>query len=226
MKCFLLLMTFLPSVLWAQDYTVTYGVKGAFAQVNQEIVTRMYEGTGVTPTYVYQPSARMMMATNEGKADAALFRAKGAEVKFPNLVPLPTPHYNISIRAFTNRDLPIEDWASLKGYRIAYISGFLIARNNTTNMDRIETKTLEQAMNLLAANRVDVVIASTASGLEITQQPDKKSLIMMERALATVPLYHYVHKRHAEIVPVLTENLKQLREQGEVDAIIQRVLSF
>lgn len=224
MKRFTALMFTLVATAWSDDFTITYGTEGLFAKVNQAIVSAIYKESGQSPTFIFVPTSRYMLAADEGKADGALFRVKGAEKTFQNLVPLPTPHYSVHIHTFSTQALDLPSWDALKPYRIAYISGFLVAERNTQNMDRFESKTLDQALKLLEAGRVDVVVATRDSGMEWVRSRPGSPILMSETPLVKIPLHHYLHKQHTALIPELTENLEKLKASGEIDAIIDAML--
>jgi len=41
-----------------------------------------------------------------------------------------------------------------------------------------------------------------------------------EPPLVVVPLYHYLNRRHAALVPLITAELRAMRESGEIDRIL------
>lgn len=226
MRKLLVFLALLCQAAFAGDYTVTYGVQGLFAEINKAIVTRMYEGTGIQPVFVEEPSARIMMSANQGKADAALFRIQGAEKQFTNLIPVPESHYAVSIHAFSTKQVSVTNWSDLSGYTIAYINGFLVAERNTKGIESIKTKTVEQALKLLANGRVDFVVAAREAGLEWIHSQNSTSVSIVENPLELVPVYHYVHQQHQNLIPLLTKNLLETKQSGELTDIVHRLTAI
>ena len=214
-----------PLMSFAEDYYITHGVQGLFSKVNETIIDEVYKPLEIKPIHIYEPLKRSMLLADQGKADALLFRVAGAEKSYPHLMPLEASHYSVNIHAFTNRQLNIKSWQDLSGYKIAFLAGFLIAENNTVGMNRMGTKSLEQALRLLDANRVDVVIATRESGIEIIRSWPDTSIEITPQPLTTVPLYHYVHEKHQDLILPLNHSLNRLIETNELDNIIQRVLA-
>jgi ABC-type amino acid transport substrate-binding protein len=214
-----------PLISFSEDYYITHGVQGLFSEVNIAIIDEVYKPLNIQPTHIFEPQQRSILVADQGKADAILFRALGAEERYPHLIPLEASHYSVKIHAFTNQPLTIESWADLSEYKIAYLAGFVVAENNTVGMNRTGTKSLEQALRLLNANRVDVVIATRESGLEIIRSWSDTNVQIQPQPLATVPLYHYVHEKHQDLILPLNNSLKLLIENNELERITQRALA-
>lgn len=43
----------------------------------------------------------------------------------------------------------------------------------------------------------------------------------LESPVATYSLYHYVHRRHAGLAPMLADELRKMKEEGVVDAMLK-----
>ncbi len=73
-------------------------------------------------------------------------------------------------------------------------------------------------MNLLIHGRIDLylddelTIASTLNSDEF-----QKTKIVMAGVMSEIPLYAYLHKTHADLVPQLTTVLKEMRTEGLID---------
>lgn len=226
MKSVLLLILLFPLTLRAEPYTISYGVDGKFAEVNIKIIGELYRHLDMTPEFIRLPTPRLLPDLNDGKTDATLFRVAGAQHPFEHVMSLASPHYFVSIHAFSRRALSIQNWADLEPFRLAYIAGFAAAQNQTAGMNRVETKTLEQAMKLLEEDRVDVVIASRDTGLELIRSWPDSTIIMLPTPIQNIPLFHYVHERHENLIEPLNQALNEMRDSGELEKIIINTLGF
>ena len=226
MKGLLLGILIWPILAIAEPYYVAHGAPGLFTEVNKAIIDLIYLDTGVEPVYIEEETSRGLISANEGRASAALYRVKSAAQQYPNLLPLDQPHYVVQIHAFSKQGIAITEWRHLADYKIAYLSGFVAAERQTRGYQRLETKSLAQAFQLLQANRVDLLVASRDSGLEYMQKNSIRDIQMYEHPLAKVPLFHFIHKRHQSLLPALNLNLQQQLENGQIQRTIEQILGL
>lgn len=85
-------------------------------------------------------------------------------------------------------------------------------------------KTLEQAFKKLDAGRSDLVIEERFAGLQMLNQLGFKGIQLLEPPLKHYPLYHYIHTRHAALVPQLEETLQQMEQEGVIRTLQEQVM--
>lgn len=206
----------------ADDYLISHGTQGLFSKVNINIIDAIYQPTDVTPTHIFEPQVRSLASANSGKANAALFSSKNNIAQYDQLIALDKPHYQVDIHTFSTEDIVINSWQDLANYKIAYLAGFVVAKKQTVGMNRIETKSLQQALQLLDAYRVDIVIATVDSGLEIINSWPQTNIVMQDEPIQTIPLYHFVHQQHQTLIDQLNASLAAQLENGRISEIIQK----
>ena len=67
--------------------------------------------------------------------------------------------------------------------------------------------------------RMDVVIANQFTGQKLLKDLQLKKVLMLTPPLQSDPLYHYLHRKHAAIVPELVSILEHMRRSGQIDRI-------
>jgi polar amino acid transport system substrate-binding protein len=75
-------------------------------------------------------------------------------------------------------------------------------------------------MNLLLKGRLDALLVDRAWAEAEKAKPGMGCLRINEPPLVVVPLYHYLNRRHADLAPLITGELRAMRESGEIDRIL------
>ncbi|HXA46937.1 MAG TPA: transporter substrate-binding domain-containing protein [Burkholderiaceae bacterium] len=194
--------------------------------VATRILSDAYAKLGITLKVVVMPGERSLISANSGVTDGELYRKGDLMNLYPNLrlVPIPIMHYEIV--AFCRcKPFTVDGWGSLKAYRIGYIRGIKIVEQNTVGMNTEPVGTLEQAFGKLELGRSDIVLANRATGIALLRTQQWNDVIVLQPALATFPVYHYLSRNHEELVPKLTEVLRQMEKNGSMERIQREMLS-
>jgi polar amino acid transport system substrate-binding protein len=78
----------------------------------------------------------------------------------------------------------------------------------------------KKLMTLLLEGRLDALLVDRAWAEAEMAKPGMGCLRINEPPLVVVPLYHYLNRRHAAIAPLITAELRAMRESGEIDRIL------
>jgi polar amino acid transport system substrate-binding protein len=166
------------------------------------------------------PGERTLLEANQGRMDGELYRKLGMEREYPNLVILPVPLLTYEIVIFTRgTDFNVSGWESLRPYTIGYVRGIKIIRENTTGMKTEPVPTMEQAFQKLTMGRTDLVVGNRSSGLAAIETLRLDDVRVLAPALASFPVYHYVHKKHAPLVPALLAALQAMKADKTIERI-------
>lgn len=217
---------FLPGSGEAQTTSLTIGYpaeKNDFHDAAAEIIRVAYEKLGVTVTYKRYPAERSLRMANQGKSDGELVRIAGLTAKYPNLLQIPFSHAEIEQMAFSeNRDLKVSGWQSLAPYKLVFDRGFKVAERNTKGMNTHQVTSHEAAFLMVKSGRMEVAIANRFTGTRILQNPNFKTIKMIEPPLQSSTLYHYVNARHKDLIGPVVNVLEMMKKSGEIDAIKAR----
>ncbi len=182
------------------------------------IVKEAYQRLHINIDVIYLPASRSLSATNNGKIDGDIARIIGMEKKYPNLLMINVPITHVVLYACSkNKVFKIKDWKSLKPYRIAYVRGAKIIENNLHGFQTEAVTTIEQAFLMLEHNRVDILVTDER---EIVKElPKYPNIKVLTSALYSFPVYHYLHKKHAALVPKLEVVLQQMNADKSIEKI-------
>lgn len=206
-----------------RDPYTTQEHQGFLDLVIKEVFTRVGRDAEVS---VYQASKRALANANEGVDDGAAMRVKGLDKKFPNLIRVPEVLLqNDFIAVGTRDDLTIEGFADLENLAISYILGWQIFQNNLKDhAHTTHAKDPQQMFTLLQRDRADVILYERWQGLWRAHDLGLE-VTAHEPPLASVDMFIYVHKKHADLVEPLAQALRDMKADGSYQAIVERTLS-
>ncbi|MDO9630834.1 MAG: transporter substrate-binding domain-containing protein [Humidesulfovibrio sp.] len=191
------------------------------------IVAEAFRRIGVAVRLVLMPSERALQNANHGVDDGNFPRIEGLTALYPNLVMVPESMSTFPCAAFT-RDPELKSvvWADLRGPQVAYVQGWKLVELNVAEAGKLQHARDQEALfALLDKGRARIVIADLYTGLEIIRRKGYKNMRALLPPLADPPMYIYLHKRHADLVPRLAQALRQMRRDGTLERLTRAGLS-
>ncbi len=188
-------------------------LKNAYQQLGVEVAAKKY------------PGIRSLVIANEGvQVDGEVMRKAGITQQYPNLIQVPVPVFEAKMVAFTrpDRELVIENWDALKRYRVGGRRGIASIENRLKGFDSVTwVDEQKQIYQMLKYGRIDVAVLPEMVAKTVAIRTGV-AIKILSPALEVVPLYHYLHKRHAAVVPQLTETLREMERTGSIELLTQR----
>jgi ABC-type amino acid transport substrate-binding protein len=178
------------------------------------------------------PPLRASREANAGNVDGEAGRTRHYGDAHPALVRADEVIVVMRIAAFTtDPDLRLDGWDSLKDrpYRIAYRSGYELTKarlERTVPAVRLtDVADGQTGMQRLALGIIDLYIDTSEFGqLMMDKMPERYSKVRVAGWMEQLPLYFYLHRRHAALVPRLTAMLHQMRADGTLDRYVEQAL--
>lgn len=194
------------------------------ANIAEEVMGLAYSRIGYQLSLRVLPRSRSLEWSNSGYSDGELFRTANMEYKYENLRVVPWPIINFQARAFTlkRKNIKVNNWAELKQFKVGIVRGQVFAEDNSRGMRKVVAGSLLQLFQMLELGRVDVVIGSRMSALNIVQEYNFEGVEMLDNAVIKLPVYHYLHKSNSHLVGPLADALEELHRQGIPKKIMQR----
>lgn len=188
--------------------------------VAERVLTEAYRRLGLGLEVHKLPGERALRSANNGDMDGELYRKLGMEREYPNLLIVPVPLLTYEIVIFTlGTSFPVHGWESLRPYTVGFVKSIKIVEQNTQGMRVEVASTLRQAFVKMSMGRSDVVVANRASGLAALQELNLPDIKVLSPPLATFPVFHYLHKKHAALVPRLASVLQQMQRDKTLEAL-------
>lgn len=170
------------------------------------------------------PGERSLINANQGLDDGDLMRAPGFEKDYPNLIKVPEKIDDMEFVGYTQRqDIKIQRWEDLQPYTVAYPTGWKIYDRNVKAKEVVTVRTIPGLFSLLDQKRVDIVLADRAQGL-YAARAGGHSVRLLEPPLAASPMFIYLNKKHASLVPRLTSVLVAMKHDGTYNHLYQTTM--
>ncbi|NIB40676.1 amino acid ABC transporter substrate-binding protein [Pseudomaricurvus alkylphenolicus] len=207
------------------DKTLTFSaVEGSInCLVSERVLKEAYKRLQIDIKIRKLPAARALHESNIGVYDGELYRIRGVNKEYPNLVPITVP-INVMEGVVFTEDIhfSVNGWESLKPFRLGIQRGakFVDRGSLVTERDNIQVvNTYAQLFKMLKGGRIEVVVASRLSGLNAMQANGITGITMLGRPLERYDLYHYLHKKNKHLVDDLSSVLMDMDKEGLIKRI-------
>jgi polar amino acid transport system substrate-binding protein len=200
------------------------GPNALLTDLSVAVLQSAYDKLGVQVRFEGYPLLRSLALANAGTIDGDIMRVAEASEQYANLLRVDVPINYLEITAYARTPCPtLSNWGDLQGKRVAYERGVLAIERRVKGRATIQTRNKPELFRLLSRGMVDVAVGT---GLEtdvvLRRSADKDQLCRVSGILERVPLYHYLHKRHAALAQRLQTQLQAMQRRGEIDAILRR----
>lgn len=193
-------------------------------EIGRIILPQIYKKLGIDITITPLPGRRAQFQATSGKSDGEIMRIYSYGVENPTTFRVPTPYYSLETMAFIKKNsrIKITKKADLSKYSIVKVRGVKHTNNITEGLANVtDVNSTEQTMRLVAQGIVDVALTNTIDGLMALKKLGIDSIVQIDKPLATLDLFHYIHKDHKELIPLVDSKIKEMIASGELALIIQ-----
>jgi polar amino acid transport system substrate-binding protein len=193
--------------------------------IGMAILREAYGRLGIKVETMGLPAERALVMANAGTTDGVVIRIAGIDRDYPNLVMVPVLLLQLEAVVFTHTvDFPVKGWESLKPWRIGIIRGFKFAEQGTAGMRVLLTQNPEILFRNLERGYYDIAINERYSGLVACKQAGIENVRILEPPLEQLPMYHYVHASHRDLVPRLTAILQEMKASGRSAQLMEETV--
>lgn len=195
-----------------------------------QVLSEAFKRIGYNLVTVRLPAERALINANRGIDDGELARVGGLQKTYPNLIQVPETFLTVDMVLYSKNypSFTVTGWDSIASHSLAIISGWKIMEQNFAKLGNrveiIKTDSAEQSFSLLEKDRVDFIAYSNWSGLAYIKEHNIKNITLLESPLARPEFYVYLHKKHKEIVPKLAAAIKEMKADGTLQALFDRLL--
>ena len=178
----------------------------------KNIMEKAYNKLGFKVEFITLPAVRSMHDTDEGvHADAEFIRTKIVEGQMKNSIRIPIPISTIDFCAVVkDSKIKIQKWEDFNQYSVAIIKGYVLSENKITGSNVLKTENSEQALSMLQSGRVQVAALVKTEANFLIELHGYEKLKICPDSVEKIKVYHYINKKHKNLVPQLTEAFKEL----------------
>lgn len=181
----------------------TFGNGGPMESKAAIYLTDTYKKLGINIEFVNLPGNRALQESNSGRLDGELMRKAGLSNEYPNLMQIPVPLATTNTVAFAlDKNIILDKgWASLREHSFSYESGTKIIEQNTQGFATGYAElNIKAAFRQMLNRHVELIVIDENTGLQLAREMGLENTVhMLTPPISTIPLYHYLHKKHADL---------------------------
>lgn len=214
---FMLIIICFPIFVDAAEkrYLLSYSPGSLFHQLVRDRIKTAYEKAGLVVDFIELPHHRSLMSADNGTVDGDVGRVPSIEKEYPNLERVNVKLMDLNGVVYTNNpEIKHFDNEILKTYRVGYVLGVEWATQKLKGLNATPVKSYEALFKMLDEGRVDLVLATEASADAILKDQSRDKIIKLEPFVFTAPIYHYVNKKNADIIPLLEKAIDEINQAG------------
>lgn len=188
--------------------------------VGAEIVRSIYKKINIPVDFLLLSGERALIQSSSGFSDGEVHRILKIGEVYPNLLRVPTPINFIEPSVFSIRSYKIKTCSDLRNLRVGIVRGVKHAELCTKGFKKV--KILKHSLELIRVlneREVDVIITAKFNGIVQVKKLGYQKVKALEPPLSKRPLYHYVHKKHKNLIPAINKAIIEMKKSGEIEKI-------
>ena len=195
--------------------------------VQEPVMREAYRRLGYEIEIRKFPGERALLMADQGHVDGELARLAAVREMYGNLIMVPESIHELRDVVITkNADFTLAGWESLEPYTVLSRRGYKYfegkCREHQINYQLVNS--FEDMVKILHAGRYDVGLVTMLDGLKTMKDMGIRDLRVIEPPLEIIPTYHFLHKKHKKLVPLVSEKLKELKKEGYIKKIENQVI--
>ncbi len=222
LKLVVLFIFIFPRILLAHSMMeFTTIEKSSYAAISERVLREAYDRLGIDIRVISRPAQRAIHDANVGTVDGELYRIKDLHLKYKNLIMVPVPVGIMEGVAITTQsDLSMTSWQDLSTQRVCIRNGVKFAEKGVGDLKVSVVNSNSQLFSMLGKQRCNVIVIAYLTSIPLTLDFAKRNKTSIYQSVLQVyPLYHYLNKKNASLVPRLVNALQKMENEGRIKAI-------
>lgn len=191
------------------------------------IVKEIYESLGFSVTFIELPAERAILQSNSGEVDGYIIAYPVLKQVAPNLLMVPEVLMKEPVLAYvkTGTVIPIDGWSSISSYKVGFVRGHKLVEINTKDFERLEVvNNAVSLFKMLESGRIDIALFYPTFAPDILAALGLEDVIYgIEKPVMLLPAHTYLNKKHADLVPLVTEKIREMKKSGRLDELIEQM---
>jgi len=160
------------------------------------------------------PAERGMLMVSRGELDGAIGRTTLAAHDYPDLVMVAEPVFHYAPTAYAYRTFDVsKGWHSLRGHTLCVRRGYTLTDKRTRGIPVQRFNDDPSLLKMLQRGGCNIALLDRRNPAAQAAMASEPRLLQLLPPLEEMPLYLFLHKRHAALAPRLAEALKQVKAQ-------------
>lgn len=187
--------------------------------VGGEMLRAVYARLNIKLEFEDVPGKRALALSSAGELDGEIQRIANLTKDYPTLIQISPPINYIEPSVFTTGlRFDVAGWNSIKNYSIGIVRGVGSSEAGTQGMSRVTaTTSLENMIQMLDADRFDLIVTDLFSGLVAVRKLNLQARIHpLSPPLQRIYIHHYLHERHRDLAPKVGKAIADMEASGEL----------
>jgi ABC-type amino acid transport substrate-binding protein len=187
--------------------------------VGGEMLRAVYARLNIKLEFEDVPGKRALALSSAGELDGEIQRIANLTKDYPTLIQISPPINYIEPSVFTTGlRFDVAGWNSIKDYSIGIVRGVGSSETGTQGMSRVTaTTSLENMIQMLDADRFDLIVTDLFSGLVAVRKLNLQARIHpLSPPLQRIYIHHYLHERHHDLAPKVGKAIADMEASGEL----------
>ena len=214
--------------VFAQEPLVLSSIEDSVnAAIGEAILTTAYNRIGLAVRFELLPAKRASRDVLIGETDGEVQRIATFADGRPHLLRVDVPLFSVDAYIYSlDRGIVDLERDALARLRFGARSGIKFIEDYTRGFEKVfSTRSNDQLFRLLLAQRIDAAILSEHNaGLVSADLANRDRFVRSTKPAATLVLYHFLHRRHFGVVPVIESVFVEMAEEGTIDRLIDETL--
>jgi polar amino acid transport system substrate-binding protein len=193
-------------------------------EVGRVMIPQIYLGIGIAVDIEPLPGNRAQYAAVGGRLDGEIMRIWSYGEENPQMLRVPTPYYYLETMPFVRAGsgILIEKVEDLQNYRVVKVRGVKHTNNISVGLRQVrDVDSTRMMFELLRDGKADVALTNSLDGQVIMRRYHFSDISAMPTHLGRLPLYQYLHPKHAALLPEVDAEIRRLKQSPALDGMIK-----
>lgn len=206
---------------------ITIGTLNNFtSKVNGMVLQEVYRRAGIPLAILQMPPPRAAAMADAGEVDGEVNRIFSYADQHPNLIRVEPALNTWTVAAFYKKTalFKIQTAADLRERQIGIVRGIKAAADLTAGIPKVSiAPSSRELMLMLDGNRFDVAVDG---------MPESGYFIrilglhgIQSTALEHYQLFHYLHQKHKNLVPLISREIKKMADSGDLQKVFDKAVN-
>ncbi|MEF2146466.1 MAG: hypothetical protein V3573_13560 [Desulfovibrionaceae bacterium] len=191
------------------------------AKTSLHVLRAAYDKLNIDVEGRILPAMRCLMESEAGHTDGEVHRSPEIEETLPNLIRVPVAVNILDIQIYARPPgFEVQGWKDLRSKTLGIRIGMLSIENSTADFPNLIRKPDNATLfELLQQARVDAVVTLGIRNGCPSHLIQTGQILALEPPLERIMVYHYLHTKHAGILPQLIDVLREMQGNGELQRL-------
>lgn len=223
-KLTIVFLVIFPFFIPAESLTISTIEGSPVSEIACLILEEIYAKVGIDINIISLPALRATIESTSGNIDGETHRVFSYMKSHPEVNIVQESYYSIETVLFTQKSNPAlyASVETLPLYSFSILKGVEKSIELTHGFSHVqEFDTADRMMQFLSLGRIDFALLSKLNGISVLNRLELDGIEIYSPPLEITELYHYLHKSHSDLIPLLEKTIRNMKNSGELRGIIQ-----